>query len=1047
MMHWYRRLIDNHPLANITFVLVLVGGIATYLTMPRAQDPEINFNWVNIITTLPGASAEDIERELTGPLEDAIKQVKDIKFVSSSSREAVSSILVRFEELSEREFDKRANDLRREIQNKAEAELPPDATDPQIIEITTSNGFPTAILVLYGAGGGESLRGAAFGIKKDLERLAGVDQVVAAGFDEPQLHVDFDPERVAAAGLSPTQVSDAVSAWFRNTLGGRVRVEDREWLVRLEGKTPEPEVLAQAAVITPEGRVALGEIAAVARGHERATQRVSYAGRPSVMLSITKQGGSNTLELVDRLNAFVAERNPLLRSQGVQLALIDDQTHMTRNAIGIMESNALIGLLAVLGMCWLFLGTRLALLVGVGVPFALAGTFLVVNGIGSTLNLTVLLGVVIALGMLVDDAVVVVEAIYYRVERGAQVFEAAVEGVAEVFKPVLSSVATTLAAFLPLMLLPGIVGKFMFVIPFVVTLALLISLAEAFWMLPTHVTAIRLRLDRRSRAQHWRNEFNRRIRLWYGKTLAIVLRQARASLAVSVALVAGAAALFASGLVQVQFFAFDPMRIYYVNIDMPAQSTLEQTLAETQAVERAVRRHLKEAEVRSVVSLAGLKFTETEPVYGDPYGQVTVSLNARGRGGREVTDIVEAMRADIESLPGPGRKTFTLLSGGPPKAKPINIKVRGDDYVDLRRATDVVKRLVADVPGTKDVTDDDVPGRPKLVLNFDHNAVRAAGLDGAQLARLVRILVDGEVVAFTREEGDKIEVRVRAPDRVRDDPAALLAEPLTLPNGQVTRLGALMQAHVEDGKGFIRHYNLRRSIAVEANLDEPKDNPDAVNTQQANRLVQEGWARIAQQHPGIDLEFSGELEDIQESLDAMGVLFALGVGLIFLILATQFVSYWQPLMILVTVPLAFTGVTFGLALTRNPLSLFTMYGVIALTGIAVNSAIVLIDAANDRHRRGMSTLHSVMWAARRRVVPILITSMTTIGGLFALATGLGGKSLLWGPVAASIVWGLAFSTVLTLYVVPLLYLLSMRERPKLRHRLAGWFARRRRAAA
>jgi multidrug efflux pump subunit AcrB len=177
------------------------------------------------------------------------------------------------------------------------------------------------------------------------------------------------------------------------------------------------------------------------------------------------------------------------------------------------------------------------------------------------------------------------------------------------------------------------------------------------------------------------------------------------------------------------------------------------------------------------------------------------------------------------------------------------------------------------------------------------------------------------------------------------------------------------------------------------------------------------------------------------------VLFALGVGLIYLILAAQFVSYWQPLMILVTVPLAFTGVTFGLALTQNPLSLFTLYGVIALTGIAVNSAIVLIDAANERHQRGMSTLHAAMWAARRRVVPIIITSTTTIGGLLGLALGLGGKSLLWGPVAASIVWGLAFSTVLTLYVVPLLYLLSMRERPKLRHRLAGWFARRRGAAA
>jgi multidrug efflux pump subunit AcrB len=1049
-MKLLQALIRNHPLANVAFAVVLVLGVMAYLTLPRAQDPEINFNWVAVTTVLPGASAEDVERLVTNPIEDGIKGVSDLRFVLSTSRENISSILVRFREISAATFDKRVNDLRREIQNKANTELPSEAEDPTVLEITTSNGFPTASLMLLGQADDETLREAGRQIKLDLERMAGVDRVYASGLHEPEILITPDNAALVARGLSATDVADAVRSVFRDTSAGTLRTRGGAWSVTAQGIETDPERLASiplASRARPGQSARLGDVARIERAREPAQQYASMNGRPAVSLAVTKKANANTLSLVDALRAYIDERNPTLDRRGLQLVLSDDQTVPTREAIGVMESNALFGLACVLAICWAFLGWRIGVLVALGIPFSLAGMLVVLKMTGHTLNISVLLGIVIALGMLVDDAVVVVEAIYYRVERGAQVFEAAVEGVAEVFKPVLSSVATTLAAFLPLMLLPGIVGKFMFVIPFVVTLALLISLAEAFWMLPTHVTAIRLRLDRRSRAQHWRNEFNRRIRLWYGKTLAIVLRQARASLAVSVALVAGAAALFASGLVQVQFFAFDPMRIYYVNIDMPAQSTLEQTLAETQAVERAVRRHLKEAEVRSVVSLAGLKFTETEPVYGDPYGQVTVSLNARGRGGREVTDIVEAMRADIESLPGPGRKTFTLLSGGPPKAKPINIKVRGDDYVDLRRATDVVKRLVADVPGTKDVTDDDVPGRPKLVLNFDHNAVRAAGLDGAQLARLVRILVDGEVVAFTREEGDKIEVRVRAPDRVRDDPAALLAEPLTLPNGQVTRLGALMQAHVEDGKGFIRHYNLRRSIAVEANLDEPKDNPDAVNTQQANRLVQEGWARIAQQHPGIDLEFSGELEDIQESLDAMGVLFALGVGLIFLILATQFVSYWQPLMILVTVPLAFTGVTFGLALTRNPLSLFTMYGVIALTGIAVNSAIVLIDAANDRHRRGMSTLHSVMWAARRRVVPILITSMTTIGGLFALATGLGGKSLLWGPVAASIVWGLAFSTVLTLYVVPLLYLLSMRERPKLRHRLAGWFARRRRAAA
>jgi multidrug efflux pump subunit AcrB len=368
--------------------------------------------------------------------------------------------------------------------------------------------------------------------------------------------------------------------------------------------------------------------------------------------------------------------------------------------------------------------------------------------------------------------------------------------------------------------------------------------------------------------------------------------------------------------------------------------------------------------------------------------------------------------------------------------------VRGDDYGELRRATDAVRQLVAQVPGTKDITDDDVAGRPKLVLHFDHDAVRNAGLDAAQLARLVRIQVDGEIVAFTREGGNKIEVRVRAGDRVRDDPAAVLAEPLTLPNGQVARLSALMTADVREGKGFIRHYNFRRTIAVEANLHDPRDQADAVNTQQANEQVRQAWESLRVQYPGVDLEFSGELEDIQESLDAMGVLFALGVGLIYLILATQFVSYWQPLMILVSVPLAFTGVTFGLALTQNPLSLFTLYGVIALTGIAVNSAIVLIDAANDRRARGMSALHAIVFAARRRVVPILITSATTIGGLFALATGLGGKSLLWGPVAASIVWGLAFSTVLTLFVVPLMYLIFMGRKRRIRDRITDLVRRR-----
>jgi len=436
-----------------------------------------------------------------------------------------------------------------------------------------------------------------------------------------------------------------------------------------------------------------------------------------------------------------------------------------------------------------------------------------------------------------------------------------------------------------------------------------------------------------------------------------------------------------------------------------------------------------DGEARAVTSTAGLKFTETEPVYGDLYGQVFVSLNPRTNDSREVQQVVEDMRQHIESLSGPGRKSFTVLSGGPPAGKAISVKVRGDDFDQIQAAADALKIIVAAVPGAKDVQDDNLPGRAQLQLRLDRDALRDAGLNAAQVARLVRLAVDGEVVAFTRDEGDKIELRVRSdqalrgPDDLRADPASLLDEPIALPNGQTTRLGALVQAEATPGRGFIRHYNLRRTTTVEANLDK-----EITDTKEANDLIKAGWETIRAQHPGVDLDFSGELEDIEESLAAMQKLFLLGMGLIYLILAAQFKSYWQPMMILVTVPLAFTGVAFGLAISNNPLSLYTLYGVIALTGIAVNSAIVLIDAANDRMQRGMSTIHAIIQAARRRVVPILITTTTTIGGLFSLAFGIGGQSLLWGPVAASIVWGLAFSTVLTLFVVPLLFLAFMRPR-------------------
>ncbi len=1015
-----QRLYSNHPLANIFMGVVLVMGAAAYLMMPREQDPEINFNWINMTTVLPGASAEDVERLITDPLEEAIARLQDVRFVVSSSRENVSNILIRFEEISERQFERRVSDLRREVQAMVNDELPPEARDPNILEVTTSTGFPTAIVLVVGQADDDQLRSVSRRTKQDLERFSRVDQILAQGLNTPELQVLFDPPALAARSLNALDLAQAAAGWYQDVFAGRLQTESGQWLIRAEGRSIEPDALSGLTLTGPgdEAVVRFDEIARLRLGSSIPEQLVRFEDRPAVMLSVTKRAGSNTLDLLAELNAYIEERNPVLNRQGLELVLADDQTIATREAINIMRNNAVVGLLLVFLVCWLFLATRIALLVGTGLILCVAGSFAVLAALGYTLNITVLLGIVIVLGMLVDVSVVMVEAIYYRLRIGQAPLQAAMRALREVGIPLTASVLTTIAAFLPLMLLPGIVGAFMVIVPFVVTVGLLISLIQAFWILPTQVIHSRYRPGNDPR--DWRLRFTRRIRRSYVRALAFVLRRPKRFLGLAGLTFAVALAAVAAGLVRLEFFAFDPMRLFYVQVDMPGDVALEQTIARVQQVEAQVRAGLREGEARSVTSLAGVQFTDVEPLFGDQYGQVVISLNP-ANGGRSVEDIIEGMRESVLATPIDGQIAFLQISGGPPTQQPINVKVRADDFDELRRAAEAMRELIASLPGTRDISDDRVPGRSELVLAMDREAVAQTGLVPDVVARLLRLHVDGEIVGFTREAGERFELRVKAQRERPRDPGAVLDDPIALPTGPVIHLGALVEARAGEAPGVIRHYNLRRTITIEADIDR-----NVTNTVEVNRRIREGWDEIRVDFPGTDLDFTGELDDIEESLEAMAVLFLLGLGLIYLILATQFRSYFQPFLILITVPMAFTGVVFGLLVSNNPLSLYTMYGIIALAGIAVNAAIVLIDAANQRLAAGMRPLHATIYAARRRVIPILMTTATTIAGLFSLAVGLGGRSLLWGPVAVTLVWGLTVSALLTLFIIPLLYRLFMR---------------------
>jgi len=1013
------RFLKNHVLANLTFVLVLVIGFLAYNTLPRQQDPTINFNWINISTVLPGASASDVEKKVTDPLEDALRKLQDVKFMSSNSRESVSNILIRFEDISPRLFDKRVNDLRREIQNK-EDELPEAARDPFILEITSANAYPSATIAVVGQAMDEQLRIQARNVEKGLEQLKGVDRVDPVGLTDPELQVSFYTEKLEKLGLNPAHVSDTVSTFFQDIAAGDSRLQNDNWLVRVVGSDADPDALAERTVIGAVKETRLAEIASVSRGRNEPDRIASTMDKPAVLLAVMKQANANTIELVERIKIYMEARNEFADRTGVELILVDDQTVMTNNAINLMQNNALIGLVLVLIVAWLFLGSRIALLTAIAIPFILAGTFWVLSLSGETLNVMVLLGVVIVLGMLVDDAVVVVEGIYYRLRHGVDEVTASIDSLKEVAAPVTAAVLTTMAAFGPLILLPGILGDFMRVVPMVVVTALAISLLEAFWMLPAHVMALKVNFRSPGKMQRMRVKMTHWIQVKYIRLLVMFLRRKWLTLVLVVSLFLSAVGSFVGGLVKMDFFAADTIRLFYVNVEMPPSTPLEMTLEKVKQIEKTVRAAMTDEELRAAVSYAGQMFTETEPRLGDQVGQVIVGLHPETVDGRSVEEMIESMRKQVEAIPGPLKVSFLRLSGGPPTEKPISVKVRGDDYDEIRAAANSLKQILGSIEGVTDISDDANMGRSELILRLDETAIARAGANPMQVIQTVQLLVDGVVVADMRDAGEKVEVRVQAAEREKQDIDELLDFRMTLASGKQVPLHILVDVKREAGLGNIRHYNFRRAITVEADIVDT-----VIDTVTANNLIMEKWETYQRQYPDIDLDFSGELDDIQESLDSILMLFVFGVGVMYAILGTQFRSYWQPMMILSTLFMAFTGVTFGLLVSQNPMSLYTLYGVVALAGIAVNAAIVMISAGNARLKAGMSVLHATIYAARRRVIPILITSLTTIAGLFSLAAGLGGKSLIWGPVATAIVWGLAFSTVLTLIVVPLLYRLFM----------------------
>jgi multidrug efflux pump subunit AcrB len=1010
----------SHRFADLILALVLLLGAWAYHAMPRAQYPEVDLNWVAVAVVWPGATARDVEREIALPLEAAARRVSDIRFVAATSRDHVATLLVRFHDLGHGRFERRLADLDREIR-QASADFPKEARPPQVIELTSSNFFPTAMVVVSSGTAGNIADGRvcelAEATRAKLEKLPGVGRIWSYGMRGRELAVTFDPAALEVQGVSLEALTRAVAEQSRSLPAGMADMSGRRYAMRVEGLNANPDFLAEVPIAGADGRrVRIGELAHVATGVSPARELVRLDGKPAVLLSVIKRENVNTLELTDSIHTLVKETNQTFGAP--ILTLLDDQSATTREAIGVMEANALFGLVVVLLVTWFFLGHRLALLTSIGVPFALAGMFLALHLMGHTLNVSVLLGVAIVLGIPLDDAVVVAEAIRLRLAAGMARAEAVTAALKEVARPVTASIFATCLAFAPLLFLPGLMGRFMFVTPLAVMLTLLCSLAASLWILPRHAVA----WGDCGADSGWRDSFARYLRRYYGKGLLWTLRRPAPVLTLFTVVFLLAGASLALEWVKPRWFASDPLRVFNINVQMPPASNLETTLAATRELELATRRSARPGELIATLAMAGLQFTPSELVIGDQMGQVTVSLAPQSASGRGVADFVAALRPALKAA-GAESISVQVLSADLPMLSSLSLRLTGAPLDRLADAARDLRLALAEVPGFSDMNDDAGFSQPRLTLQVDAPAAARAGLDPFKLAALVRLHFEGVAVGKINDGDQALEVVVRGRPMSQVEVQRWLAKPWRLPDGSTVNPGDLFTVTMESTPGELRRVNGERAITLHAGFDQ-----DRITARQAVAAVDAAWDELALRHVGVSLQQGGELDDVKASLRDLLVFLMLGFVLMYALLAVQFGRLVLPLVILATAPMALAGVVLGLLISGQPITLYTLYGCVALSGVAVNASIVLVAAGEDRFARGQPALAAAFYAGRRRLVPIIITTLTVIGGLVSLAFGWGGDSLLWGPLAASIIWGLAFATPLTLFVTPLMHGWLMRRR-------------------
>ncbi len=1038
-----RFALDQSVLMNLMFIVLIFAGVLVIDIMPVDVYPDVDLDEATIDTFWPGASAEDVERLITDRIEDEIEDIRGISRINSDSKADASHIRIKFrEDLSDTELDAAFRQLRAAVDRVVD--LPPEAEKPLVTRISLGEIFPLLWVVVENFGGVDEgvLHDIILALKPMLRDIPGVAKVDDKLIRERELHIQVDRDAIRKLGMTLDDVAAVLQQYNRTVPSGTLPEPRGEYSVRATGEVGEPVEFGDIAVRKdPQGgHVYLRDIATIKEAFERKRFFARLNGHECKALGIAKTLEADSRHVArqvrETIDAFQERLSPGIRS-AVRVTTCLDSSDIIRSRIRILLKNLLTGVGLVFLTLWVVIGLRNSLLALIGIPFSFLCALILMHLLGVTINAVSLFALVLCSGMIVDDAIVVLENIYRHMEMGRlaeaegrsrpPLREAIINGADEVMWPVISSSATTIVAFLPMLIMGGTTGKFFSIIPKTVTVVLLASLVECLLMVPVHYHAFgprgrwRRQDDRAPRAGWMRAGLLEMFISWYDRVLAGVLRYRY--LAPLPLLGLGFLTWCVAPLLAVNLFPSD-FQLVAVDIKSWDEASLDQTGAAARPLEEIVL-SLGPRYVKSALGAFGMIATDdNEALSRNNIAQLQVQLADT----EEVTadpDVVanqirDAIQAYVDANPDSGVQSFRVWTpqDGPPIGKPVAIRIETNDLSAAKRLSEKYKYRLAQLDGVFGVTDDLDFGPKQINLRLNEDIASAHQLTQPHLSRALRTANDGLVVSTFKDTrtGEDLDVRLLFDEAYRRELEDLLDIRIRTPGGYIVRLADVSELDMSQGYASIPHHNGKRVVTVTAEVDTDRTTAHAVNT-----LIREEFQPILASVPNVRVTYGGQYEETVASFDSLFRAYAIAMVIVYMLLATQFRSYAQPFVVMLTVPFACVGVVAGLLFSDYPFTIMTFIAIVGLTGVIVNDSIVMLDFVNKRLIAGMSTAEAIREACRLRFRPVILTTLTTVLGLLPLALGWGGTSKIWSPFASSFAWGLAFSTVLTLIIEPAFY--------------------------